>query len=101
MLVGVLHAYALVAEESDVVAHELKARAVHGSHEHERQVGGRVHGVGVVLEARELYGIRRSDVQLRLLAHGSGVERRLHVEVVGEVDIILRFGAHGTQSEQQ
>ena len=77
------------------------SHAVVGLQRIEGHVGSGVGRLGIVFESSEVQGIGSGDVQFRLLTDSRGVERRLHVEVVGEVDIILRFGTHGARCEQQ
>ena len=92
--VGILQAESLVSEQTNLVVHQLQAHPVVRFQEIQRHVGRRIHRLRVVFKAHKVHGISPHDVQLRLLSHRSRVERRLHVEIVSEVHIVLCASPH-------
>ena len=90
-----------MGEQSELVVHKLQSYAVIGLEEIQRHIRPDVHGARVVLESGKVYCVSRRNVELRLLAHGCGIERRLHVEVVAESHVVLRMAPLGDKRKRQ
>ena len=90
-----------MGEQSDLVVHELQAHSVIRLKEIQRHIRPDVHGARVVLESGKVHCVSRRNVELRLLAHGCGIERRLHVEVVAESHVVLRMAPLGDKRKRQ
>ena len=88
-----------MGEEAYLVVHELHAYAVVELQQVERYVGAGVHRRRAVLEACHRHCVGGRYVELLLLAHSGGVERRLHGPVVREGRVVL--GPHGLGREQR
>ena len=78
-------------EESDLIVHQLRSHAVVGFDHIERHIACYVHGARIMLESCQIHGVSTDNVQLGFLSYGRRIERRLHVEVMTEADIILCF----------
>ena len=92
-----------MGEDTNLVVHQVDARAVVAVQRIERHVAAYIERSGIVLEARQVHGIGAHHVQFRLFSHGRRVICRLHAIVMAEVRIVLCLRPQrddGTQNQQ-
>ena len=82
-----------MGEQAYLVAHQLNTHAVDGVAKGERHVATEIHRLGIVLKPHETHCVGSGDVQLRLLAHGTGIEIWFHAPIMAEGHIVLGFAA--------
>ena len=77
-------------EQTYLVVEQLNTSTVIRLQTIKRGIACKVHGLRVSFESCQLNGIGTCHIDHRLLTDGSRVERRLHVEIMTEGNIVLR-----------
>ena len=81
-----------MVEEAEFVVHEHQSGTMQGVQEVERHIGCDICRLRVMFKSRQVHSVCGIDIYDGLLAYGSWIEARLHIIVVAEQHVILRFG---------